>query len=117
VLFPTVAIKGRRFMDGGMLSHVNATAAPKTDALVVLSCHTLGSKGVRGGGGLAASLTPEAELSPLRESRRVLALEPDFSAFESPANMMDPNLAAKAFQIGRRQAADEAAAIRAAWTS
>jgi hypothetical protein len=29
--------------------------------------------------------------------------------------MMDPNLAIEAFQIGKRQASSEAAAIRAAW--
>src|SRR5271169_1673477 len=47
VLFPTVTIKGRRYMDGGILSHLNATAAPPTDVLVVLSCHPLGSQGAR----------------------------------------------------------------------
>ncbi len=38
MLFPIVTIKGRRYMDGGILSHLNATAAPPTDVLVVLSC-------------------------------------------------------------------------------
>jgi hypothetical protein len=52
----------------------------------------------------------------LRETRRLLAVEPDFSDLEAPANMMDPNLAIQAFQIGKRQAADEAAAIVAAWS-
>jgi NTE family protein len=116
VLFPTVTIKGRRYMDGGILSRLNATAAPPTDVLVVLSCHPLGSQGARGGGALAASVTPDAELAPLRETRRLLAVEPDFSDLEAPANMMDPNLAIQAFQIGKRQAADEAAAIVAAWS-
>jgi hypothetical protein len=51
----------------------------------------------------------------LRETRRLLAVEPDFSDIEAPANMMDPNLAIQAFQIGKRQAAGEAAAIQAAW--
>jgi NTE family protein len=116
VLFPTVTIKGRRYMDGGILSHLNATAAPPTDVLVVLSCHPLGSQGSGGGGSLAASVTPDAELAPLRQSRLLLAVEPDFSDLEAPANMMDPNLAIQAFQIGKRQAADEAAAILAAWS-
>ena len=115
VLFPTVTIKGHRYMDGGLLSHVNATAAPPTDVLVVLSCHPLRSQGAGGGGSLAASLTPEAELAPLRQSRRLVAVEPDFSDIEAPANMMDPNLAIQAFQIGKRQASGEAAAIQAAW--
>jgi NTE family protein len=115
VLFPTVTIKGHRYMDGGILSPLNAAAAPLTDVLVVLSCHPLGSQGAGGGGSLAASVTPEAELAPLRQTRRLVAVEPDLSDIEAPANMMDPNLAIQAFQIGKRQAAGEAIAIQAAW--
>ena len=115
MLFPTVTIKGRRYMDGGILSHLNAPAAPPTDVLVVLSCHPLGSQGAGGGGSLAASVTPDAELAPLRQIRRLVAVEPDFSDIEAPANMMDPNLAIQAFQVGKRQAEREAAAIQAAW--
>jgi NTE family protein len=115
VLFPTVTIKGRRYMDGGILSHLSAAAAPPTDVLVVLSCHPLGSKGTGGGGSLSASVTPEAELAPLGETRRLVAVEPDFSDIEAPANMMDPELAIQAFQIGKRQAVTTAAAIEAAW--
>jgi NTE family protein len=113
-LFPTVTINGRRYTDGGILSHLNATAAPPTDVLLVLSCHPLGSQGAGGGGSLAASVTPDAELAPLRQTRRLVAVEPDFSDIEAPANMMDPNLAIQAFQIGNRQAAGEAVAIQAA---
>jgi hypothetical protein len=50
----------------------------------------------------------------LRETRRLVAVEPDFSDIEAPATMMDPNLAIQAFQIGKRQAAGEAGAIQAA---
>jgi NTE family protein len=115
VLFPTVTIKGHHYMDGGILSHLNATAAPPTDVLVVLSCHPLGSKGDGGGGSLAASVTPNAELAPLRQTRRLVAVEPDFSDIEAPANMMDPHLAVQAVQIGKRQATREAVAIQSAW--
>ena len=114
MLFPTVTVKGRSYMDGGLLSHLNASAAPLTDVLVVLSCHPLRSKAA-GGGALAASLTPDTELEPLRKTRRLVAVEPDFSETGAPANMMDPNATIQALQIGERQAADEAAAIRAAW--
>ena len=115
VLFPTVTIKGRRYTDGGILSHLNATAAPPADVLVVLSCHPLGSRGAGGAGSLAASVTPDAELAPLRETRRLVAVEPDFSDSEAPADMMDLNLAIQAFQVGEWQAEREAAAIKAAW--
>ena len=117
VLFPSVTIKGHRYMDGGLLSHLNAAAAPPTDVLVVLSCHALGSKGTGGGGALAASVTPDAELAPLRETRRLVAVEPDFSEIGTPANMMDPDLVIQALKIGKRQAVADAAAIQAAWDS
>jgi NTE family protein len=115
MLFPTVTINGNRYMDGGILSHLNATAAAATDVLVVLSCHPLGTQGTGGGGSLAASVTPDAELAPLRQTRRLVAVEPDFGDIEAPANMMDPNRAIQAFQIGKRQASGEAEAIQAAW--
>lgn len=117
VLFPAVTIQGRRYMDGGILSHLNAAAVAPTDVLVVLSCHPLGSKGTGGGGSLVASVTPRDELAPLSGTRRLIAVEPDFSELEAPANMMDPNLVIQALQIGKRQAADEAATIQAAWNS
>jgi len=116
MMFPTVTIKGRRYLDGGILSHLNATAAPPTDVLVALSCHPLGSQGAGVDSAPAFSdATADAELAQLRETRRVVAVEPDFSDTQAPANMMDPNLAIQAFQFGKRQAEREAAAIQAAW--
>ena len=115
MLFPAVTIKGRHYMDGGILSPLNATAAPPTDVLLVLSCHPLGSQGAGADSALAA--TADAELAQLRETRRLVTVEPDFSHVENPANHMDPNSAIHAFQIGKRQAEREAAAIQAAWNS
>jgi NTE family protein len=114
-LFPTVSIRGGHFMDGGILSHVNAAAAPLTDVLVVFSVDHLASKSDRGGGSLFASVSPEEELAPLRETRQVVAVEPDFRGVEAPANMMDPNIARQALEIGKRQAAGTAAALQVAW--
>jgi NTE family protein len=115
VLFPSVTIESHRYMDGGLLSHLNAAAAAPTDVLVVLSCHALGAKGTGGGGAMAASVTPDAELAPLRETRQVVAVEPDFSEIGTPANMMDPDLVIQALKIGKRQAVADTAAIQAAW--
>ena len=115
VLFPSVTMKGHRYMDGGLLSHLNAAAAPPTDVLVVLSCHALGSKGTGGGGALAASVTPDAELAPLRETRQLVAVEPDFSEIGTPANMMDPDLVIQALKIGKRQAVTDTEVIQVAW--
>jgi NTE family protein len=116
MLFPIVTIQGRRYMDGGILNHLNATAAPQTDILLVLSCRPLGSLGVGADSESAVfDATANAELAQLRETRRLIAVEPDFSDIEAPANMMDPNLTFQALQIGKRQAQHEAPAIQAAW--
>jgi NTE family protein len=116
MLFPTVTIKGRHYTDGGILNPLNATAAPPADVLVVLSCQPLGSQGAGAESALAApAATPDAELAQLRETRRLVAVEPDFSDTGAPANGMDPDSAIQALRIGKRQAEREAAAIQAAW--
>jgi NTE family protein len=115
-LFPTVTIKGRRYMDGGILSHLNAAAAPATDVLVVVSCHPLTASVDRA---LTFSdVGAEAELTQLRGTRRLVAIEPDLSEIKvTPSLMMDPNLAIAARQLGKRQADHESAAVRAALAS
>jgi hypothetical protein len=66
---------------------------------------------------LAASIvTADAELAQSREARRLVTVEPDFSDIKATEDqMMDPNLAIQALQIGKRQAEREAPAIQAAW--
>jgi NTE family protein len=116
MLFPTVTIKGIRYMDGGILSHLNATAAPPTDVLVVISCLPLGSQGGGADSNRSAStIRADAEVAQLRETTRLVAVEPDFSDIKAPVKMLDPETAGRALQIGKRQAEREAAAIRAAW--
>jgi NTE family protein len=44
-----------------------------------------------------------------------LEIEPDFSRIGAPANLMDPNFAIHAFQVGKREAEREAPAIQDAW--
>lgn len=114
MLFPTVTINGRQYVDGGILSHLNVAAAPPTDVLVVLSCHPLASKGDGGGGSLQASVTPNDELALVGGTRRLVVVDPDFSDIEVPANMMDPNFVIEALQIGKRQGPEVAARIEAA---
>ena len=116
MLFPTVTIQGARYMDGGIVSHLNATAAPPTDVLVVISCLPLGAQGGGADSNRSAStIRADAEVAQLRETTRLVAVEPDFSDLKAPVKMMDPETAGRALQIGRRQAEREAAAIRAAW--
>ena len=116
MLFPTVTIKGVRYMDGGIVSHLNATAAPPTDVLVVVSCLPLGSQGGGADSNRSAStIRADAEVAQLRETTRLVAVEPDFSDIKAPVEMLDPETAGRALHIGRRQAEREAAPIRAAW--
>jgi NTE family protein len=118
MLFPTVTIKGVRYMDGGIVSHLNATAAPPTDVLVVISCLPLGSQsGGADSNRSASTIRADAEVAQLRETTRLVAVEPDFSDIEAPVKMLDPETAGRALHIGKRQAEREAAAIRAAWDS
>lgn len=63
----------------------------------------------------ASAVTATAELGQLRSTRRLVALQPDFSGIQTENRMMDPHLALEALQIGKRQAQNEAAAIKAAW--
>lgn len=87
-----------------------------TRPLVALSCHPLGSHGAEVDSALAASVArTNADLARLRETRRLVVVEPDFDDGAAPTNLMDPNLAIQALQIGKRQAQREAAAIQAAW--
>jgi NTE family protein len=103
-------------MDGGILNHLNATAAPPSDALVILSCLPIGSPGdaidrTRS----AATIGANAEVARLRETTRLVAVEPDFSDLDAPVQMLDPQIAGRALHIGKRQAAREAPTIQAAW--
>src|SRR4051794_26459846 len=105
MLFPTVAINGAHYMDGGILSHLNATAAPPSDVLVVLSCLPIGSPGDAVDSNRSAStIRADADLARLRETTRLVAVEPDFSDLEPPVKMLDPQTAGRALHIGRRQA-------------
>ncbi|WP_329057864.1 patatin-like phospholipase family protein [Amycolatopsis sp. NBC_01480] len=116
MLFPPVTINGVRYMDGGLLNHLNATVAPPSDLVVIVSCHPLGSPGgVFDSTRTASDIRADAEVAQLRENTRLVAVAPDFSDLEAPVNMLDPKIAAQALHIGKRQAEREAAALRAAW--
>jgi NTE family protein len=116
MVFPTVTINGAHYMDGGILNHLNATAAPPSDVVVILSCLPIGSPGDAFDSNRSAStIRADAEVARLREATRLVAVEPDFSDLEAPVKMLDPQIAARSVHIGRRQAQREAPNIRAAW--
>lgn len=116
MLFPAVTVHGARYMDGGIRSHLNATAAPPSDIAVVVSCLPLGLPGDEAGNDVPGStIASNAELARLRETTQVVAIDPDFSDLDSPVNMLDPQIAGQALQIGMQQGAREAASIQAVW--
>ena len=115
VLFPAVTIKGPPLYGRRHPQPLERRGGAARPTFWWSCCHPLASQGAGGGASIAASVTLDAELAPLRETRRLVAAVPDFSDIEAPANMMDPNLAIEAFQIGKRQAEREATAIQAAW--
>ena len=80
-------------MDGGIVSHLNATAAPPNDVLVVVSCLPLGGAD---GNRSASTIKAGAEVAPLRENTRLVAVEPDFGDLEAPVKMLDPETAGRA---------------------
>ena len=116
-LFPPVTIDGRHYMDGGIISDLNATSVSSTDVVLVLSCHPLGSPDAEDHDASSTSLAAaDAELAQLRETTRLIAVGPDFGEMNITADqMMDPNVAAQAVRMGQLQAGREAAAILAAW--
>jgi len=118
MLFPIVTINGVRYMDGGILSHLNATAAPPADIVMVISCLPLpvASEGGEPERGLAASIVKAAaEVAQLRETTQLVVVEADFSELGGPVNYLDAETARQAIQVGRRQAEREAASIQAVW--
>ncbi|WP_426513517.1 patatin-like phospholipase family protein [Dactylosporangium sp. McL0621] len=103
MLFPPVTIGGVHYIDGGIVSRLNVSAAPPSDVLVVVCCQPLEG-------------ADAAQVDRQRGSARVVTVEPDFGDLGAPARMMDPAVTARAFPIGRRQAESAAVAIRAAST-
>ncbi|MDN3060037.1 patatin-like phospholipase family protein [Streptomyces sp. SRF1] len=115
-IFPTVTAHGRHYMDGGILSHLNAAAAPATDVLIALSCFPLAGRGAPVKGGMAATAAVvDAELDRLSRTRRVLAIAPDPAADPNETNMMDIGAAQQATQAGALQAAREHQRIKDTW--
>ncbi|MFE6171374.1 patatin-like phospholipase family protein [Streptomyces sp. NPDC056464] len=101
LMFPPVTIDGRRYMDGGVLSHLNVRAAVGAERILALSCFPLDQP-------LAAFQTVSQEIAELHASgTALLAMEPSPEVFALGAGgpaMMDPALAEEAYALGRAQA-------------
>ncbi|MGW7414560.1 patatin-like phospholipase family protein [Streptomyces sp. NPDC054863] len=115
-IFPTVPVHGRRYMDGGILSHLNAAAAPATDVLLALSCFALGDQSTGKGPRLASiAATVNDELTQTQQTRKVLAIDPDFGDDMAAPNFMGQQEAESALVMGERQATRDSSRIRVLW--
>jgi NTE family protein len=119
-IFPPITIGGARYMDGGMRSPLNADLAAGHDAVIIVSCLPLAlPPGLTDPMFDAMSGQLEAELGAVRYSGgtvEVVGPGPEFLDLSGwGANLMNPALAADAYQAGLRQAAVEAERLRSGW--
>ncbi len=119
-IFPPVTIGGRRYMDGGMKTALNADLAAGHGAVVAVSCFALElPEGMSDPLADMLNAAVHAELDALRSSGAELeavAPGPEFLELSGwGLALMDPSLTREAFAVGRRQAATEAERIAAVW--
>ena len=113
-VYPPITIQGRRYIDGGMRSAVNADMATGHDRVVVVAIR------VAGGAGEAAErmrLALDAELQVLRDGgARVQLVTPDAASVAAfGPNLMDMRRRPQAALAGVAQGRACAEAIGAAW--
>ncbi len=113
-VYPPVTLEGRRYIDGGMRSTLNADQATGYDLVVVVQ--------VRGGAtaGAAAQATAarvEAELDVLRQAgAKVVLIGPDEGSQAAMGlNLMDFRKRAAAARAGLAKGLAQAEALKAAW--
>ncbi len=119
-VFPPVTIYGRRYMDGGMRTGLNADVARGHDVVVAVSVFALGvPEGVTDPLALKLAGQSEAEFDVVRAGgAKLTVIEPGAEFLELSGfglNVMDFSLRGKAFDVGMRQAEAEAARLAQAW--
>ncbi len=133
---PPVTIDGRRYMDGGVRSPLNADLAKGNDAVLVVSVTTLStpappassastgpaaSDGSGSGGSGPGPLVPAIadEFSALSSSgAAVMTIEPNAEFLELSrwgSSLMDAGKAGEAFVMGLRQGLEESDRISSLW--
>jgi NTE family protein len=122
---PPVTIGGRRYMDGGVRSPLNADLAKGYEGVVVVSVTSLSpppdpsgsAPSGPGDGHLAPGISDE--LSSLKSSGAVVELiEPNAEFLELSrwgASLMDVGKAAEAYSVGARQGRQESARVADLW--
>jgi len=120
---PPVTICGRRYMDGGVRSSLNADLAQGHDAVLVVSVTALppsAGPSASGSSGADSSFPGAAEeVAALRSSgSRVEVIEPNAEFLELSrwgASLMDVGKAGEAYVIGADQGRQESRRISALW--
>jgi NTE family protein len=107
-VWPPVTADGRRWIDGGVRSPVNADLAAGYERVVVLAPML---RGFGAGSGAAA------QVAQLRAQARVALVSPDAAALTAfGRNVLDPARRAPAARAGRAQAGSVLDAVRAVWS-
>jgi len=121
-VFPSITIKGERYIDGGVRSMLNADLATGYDIIIVVSCFALEGVGeIKNPDMATINAAQIAELGALRNATSTLAVIAPNEAFltltHRGAAMLDGRLGPEAFRIGYAQALQEAKDIRLTWNS
>ena len=107
LVWPPITIDGRRYIDGGVRSVVNADLAAGCDRVVVLAPIT---------GALRRSGRIAVQLAALGPGVRSVVVSPDARARRAIGwNVLDPARREASARAGRAQAAGVAAAVAAVW--
>ncbi len=122
MVFPPVTIGGRRYMDGGMRTPLNADLAVGYAAVVVVSCLPMTlPEGISDPVFEATAAQMETEVAVLRDGgAAVEIIGPGAEFLEVSgwgAELMNPSRVAGAYEAGVRQAAAEVDRLRALWTA
>lgn len=108
-VWPPVSADGRRYIDGGVRSPVNADLAGGHERVVVLAPITRG---------IGPSAGANAQVAGLRKQAEVALVSPDAAALRAIGrNVLDPARRAASARAGREQAASVVAEVRAVWGS
>ena len=120
VVFPPVTIQGRRYMDGGVFSHLNTAAATGADKILALACFPLteAPKGMERGFASTMRIVSDEIDSVRATGAAIEAIEPSMDVFAllgGTGNMLDPRLTEPAREIGHRQAREVLDRVSALW--
>jgi len=108
LVWPPMTVDGRRYIDGGARSPLNADYATGCSLVLVLAPVTAAIRRSANLGRQLASLGPQV---------RSIVFSPDAEAKAAMGrNVLDPAFRAAAARTGRRQAADVAEAAAAVWS-